>query len=81
MSCFQFNELLSTNLFGLVNHLLPEPGGIGKERAFGKDSHSAWSPSWLTYLSVRAARRNNERPVTEPKGTTEVKQVGTDHQL
>ncbi|MBD2196830.1 MULTISPECIES: SDR family NAD(P)-dependent oxidoreductase [Calothrix] len=70
---------LSTNLFGLVNRFLPEPGGIGKERAFGKDSHSAWSPSWLTYLSNRAARRNNELPVTEPKGTTEVKQVGTDN--
>ncbi|WP_086688553.1 SDR family oxidoreductase [Nostoc sp. T09] len=72
---------LSTNLFSLVNRLLPEPGGIGKQRAFGKDSHSAWSPSWLTYLSNRAARRNNERPVNEPKGTTEVKQVGSDDKL
>ena len=72
---------LSTNLFSLVNQLLPEPGGIGKERAFGKDSHSAWSPSWLTYLSDRAARRNNELPVTEPKDTTEVKQVGRDGKL
>jgi short-subunit dehydrogenase len=72
---------LSTNLFSLVNQLLPKPGGIGKERAFGKDSHSAWSPSWLTYLSDRAARRNNELPVTEPKDTTEVKQVGRDGKL
>ncbi|MBW4429258.1 MAG: SDR family NAD(P)-dependent oxidoreductase [Nostoc desertorum CM1-VF14] len=72
---------LSTNLFSLVNQLLPEPGGIGKERAFGKDSHSAWSPSWLTYLSDRAARRNNELPVTEPKDTNEVKQVGRNGKL
>lgn len=68
---------LSTDLFGLVNRLLPKPGGVGKERAFGKDSHSAWSPSGLTYLSDRAARRNNELPVAEPKGTTQVKPIGT----
>ncbi|HEY9663972.1 MAG TPA: SDR family NAD(P)-dependent oxidoreductase, partial [Allocoleopsis sp.] len=51
---------LNTNLFGLVNRLLPGAGGIGKQRAFGKDSHSAWAPSGLTYLSDRAAERNNE---------------------
>jgi NAD(P)-dependent dehydrogenase (short-subunit alcohol dehydrogenase family) len=50
---------LNTNLFGLMNQLLPKPTE-GDERAFGKDSHSAWSPSWLTYLSDRAAQRNNE---------------------
>ncbi|HEY9696268.1 MAG TPA: SDR family NAD(P)-dependent oxidoreductase [Trichocoleus sp.] len=69
---------LSTNLFGLANRLLPNPGGIGEARAFGKDSHSAWSPSLLTYLSDRAAERNNERPATEPKVTSTVKQVGGD---
>lgn len=69
---------LNTNLFGLMNRLLPKPSGMGKERAFGKDSHSAWSPSGLTYLSDRAARRNNELPVAEPKTTTEVKQIGSD---
>lgn len=68
----------TTNLLSLVNRLLPESGGIGHQRAFGKDSHSFWSPSWLTALNDRAARRNNERPVLEPKGTTEVKPVGTD---
>jgi NAD(P)-dependent dehydrogenase (short-subunit alcohol dehydrogenase family) len=67
---------LSTNLFSVVNQLLPKLGGIGKERAFGKDSHSAWSPSWLTYLSDRAAQQNNERPAIEPKSTSTVKQVG-----
>jgi short-subunit dehydrogenase len=69
---------LNTNLFGFGNQFLPGPGGIGKERAFGKDSHSAWSPSWLTYLSDRAAQQNNERPAMEPKGATEVKQIGVD---
>jgi short-subunit dehydrogenase len=69
---------LSTNLFGLVNRLFPKPGGIGQERAFGKDSHSAWAPSLLTYLSDRAARRNNERPVNEPKSRSDVSPV-TDH--
>ncbi|WP_088892705.1 SDR family NAD(P)-dependent oxidoreductase [Leptolyngbya ohadii] len=58
---------LATSLLGAMNRLLPKPGGIGKERAFGKDSHSAWSPSILTYLSDRAAKRNNELPVDEPK--------------
>src|SRR4028119_780189 len=42
---------LITNLLSLVNRLLPGSDGTGKERAFGKDSHSFWSPSWLTYLS------------------------------
>lgn len=66
---------LSTNLFGLGNRLLPKPGGIGNERALGKDSCSSGSPSALTYLSDSAAQRNNERPSTEPKQTSEVKQV------
>jgi short-subunit dehydrogenase len=69
---------LSTNLFSLGNRFLPKSGGIDQDRAFGKDSHSFWSPSWLTYLSDRAAQRNNELPATEPKVTTDVKQVGTD---
>jgi short-subunit dehydrogenase len=66
---------INTNLFGLLDRLLPKPGGIGKERAFGKDSYSVLSPSWLTYLSDRAARRNNERPATEPQTTTVAKQI------
>lgn len=67
---------LNINLFSLANRFLPGPAGTDQERAFGKDSHSAWSPSWLTYLSNRAAERNNEIPVAEPKGATEVRQVG-----
>ncbi|MBD2259333.1 SDR family oxidoreductase [Pseudanabaena sp. FACHB-2040] len=68
---------ITTNLLSWMNRLLPGPGGIGQERAFGKDSHSSWSPSWFTYLSNRAAQRNNELPVHEPKTTPEVKQVDT----
>jgi hypothetical protein len=45
---------------GWFNRLLPETGGIGTERAFGKDSHSSLSPSLLTSLSDKAARQNNE---------------------
>jgi hypothetical protein len=51
---------LTADLLGLTNYLLPSPGGIGTERAKGKDSQSAISPSWLTALSDRAALRNNE---------------------
>lgn len=58
---------LSTSLFAGVNLFLSKPGGNGEDRVLGKDSRSKWSPSILTYLSDRAARRNNERPVTEPK--------------
>ncbi len=53
---------LTADMLGLVNRLLPGPGGIGRLRAKGKDSHSAISPSWLTALNEMAARRNNEMP-------------------
>ncbi len=51
---------LTADLLSWVNVLLPGPGGIGSQRAKGKDSSSAWSPSWLTRLTDEAARRNNE---------------------
>jgi NAD(P)-dependent dehydrogenase (short-subunit alcohol dehydrogenase family) len=51
---------LTADLLGFVNRLLPGPGGIGRLRARGKDSHSAVSPSWLTALNEAAAQRNNE---------------------
>src|SRR4028119_601980 len=51
---------LNSTLLGWANRLLPEAGGIGTERAFGKDSHSSLSPSLLTSLSDKAARENNE---------------------
>ena len=47
---------------GGVDRLLPAPGGIGAESRSGAESASAWSPSWITALSERAAARNNELP-------------------
>ncbi len=71
---------LMTNLLIWGNWLLPGPTEGGEKRAFGRDSHSDWAPSWLTYLSDRAARRNNELPVNEPKANTQVNPVGTREQ-
>jgi len=50
----------TADLFGLVNQFLPGPGGIGEQKAKGKDSESSISPSFLTILNDRAALRNNE---------------------
>ena len=51
---------LTTDLLGLINRLLPEPGSIGSERAKGVESTSAFSPSFLAILDDQAAERNNE---------------------
>lgn len=51
---------VTADLLGLINQLLPEPGGIGTEKAKGKESESDASPSWLTTLNERAAENNNE---------------------
>jgi NAD(P)-dependent dehydrogenase (short-subunit alcohol dehydrogenase family) len=52
-------EMMS-EVLSLANNVLPEAGGIGEREAKGKESSSAWSPSWLTTLNERAAARNNE---------------------
>ena len=49
-----------SQVLAAVNQILPEPGGAGTERVKGRDSTSAWSPSWLTTLNEEAAVRNNE---------------------
>jgi NAD(P)-dependent dehydrogenase (short-subunit alcohol dehydrogenase family) len=51
---------LVADLLGMVNRLLPAPGGIGSQRIKGSDSYSSLSPSWLTMLGDSAARRYNE---------------------
>jgi len=51
---------VGSELYGLINHALPGPGGIGERRARGKDSESAVSESFLTALTRRAAAENNE---------------------
>lgn len=61
---------LTADLLGLVNRLLPGPGGIGEERAKGKESGSMLTPSPLTALSDRASRRNNELPQQAASPTT-----------
>lgn len=50
----------TADILALANRLLPGPGGIGRNRAKGKESESAVAPSILTTLSDRAAQRNNE---------------------
>jgi NAD(P)-dependent dehydrogenase (short-subunit alcohol dehydrogenase family) len=51
---------LAARALGLVHRLLPPVGGIGNRSASGADSASRLSPSLLTVLTERAARRNNE---------------------
>jgi len=51
---------LTADGLGLVNELLPGPGGIGEQTAKGKESSSVISPSILTRLNDKAAMQNNE---------------------
>ncbi|HEY7180605.1 MAG TPA: SDR family oxidoreductase [Blastocatellia bacterium] len=51
---------LVADLLGLINRLLPTPGGVGSERMKGSESYSSISPSWLTMLGDSAAHRYNE---------------------
>lgn len=51
---------LTSDILGIVNRLLPAPGGIGEQRAYGRESFSAVSPSPVTAFTERAARKNNE---------------------
>lgn len=50
----------SIELLSVMDRILPEMGGIGKQAARGYESKSKWSPSWLTQLTQAAAVRNNE---------------------
>lgn len=52
--------VLSQDLLEVINRFLPGSGGIGEERALGKESRSEWSPSWLTALNEKAAARLNQ---------------------
>ncbi|QJW90779.1 SDR family oxidoreductase [Spirosoma taeanense] len=57
-------EGLAPNLIGetmgVLNTFLPDPGGIGEQRALGKDSETPLSQSFLTNLTNEAAEQNNE---------------------
>jgi short-subunit dehydrogenase len=50
----------TSQMLALANRMLPEAGGVGTQRMKGRNSTSAWSPSWLTTLNEEAALRNNE---------------------
>jgi hypothetical protein len=50
----------TANIFSVVNRLLPSVGGIGTRAAKGEDSFSSISPSWITALGEKAAKKNNE---------------------
>lgn len=54
-----FPETMS-QILGVANQFLPGAGGVETELRKGRESSSAWSPSWLTTLNERAAARNNE---------------------
>jgi NAD(P)-dependent dehydrogenase (short-subunit alcohol dehydrogenase family) len=51
---------LVADMLSFVNRLMPAPGGIGSARVKGSESQSSLSPSLLTLLGDRAARRYNE---------------------
>ncbi len=51
---------LISELTALVNKQLPAPGGIGEQRAYGRDSETPLSESFVTTLTDQAAKQNNE---------------------
>ncbi|MFD2573826.1 SDR family NAD(P)-dependent oxidoreductase [Spirosoma soli] len=51
---------LVSETMAIVNTTLPAPGGIGAQRAKGKESETPLSQSILTTLTNEAAERNNE---------------------
>jgi NAD(P)-dependent dehydrogenase (short-subunit alcohol dehydrogenase family) len=51
---------LATDALSLVNRLLPGPGGKPSGRHKGAESQSWVSPSWLSRLGDRAARKYNQ---------------------
>jgi NAD(P)-dependent dehydrogenase (short-subunit alcohol dehydrogenase family) len=60
---------LTAGILGLLNRLLPGPGGVGQAGVRGSESESRISPSWLTTLGDEAARRNNEIPGPRTPGS------------
>jgi NAD(P)-dependent dehydrogenase (short-subunit alcohol dehydrogenase family) len=51
---------VTREILALAATALPTMGGIGRDAAKGYESESAWSPSFLTTLTQRAAAANNE---------------------
>ena len=53
---------LMTDRMGIIDRFLPEPNGIGDQKAKGFDSQSPLTQSFLTILTQLAAKKNNELP-------------------
>jgi short-subunit dehydrogenase len=51
---------LTAGVLATVDRLLPKADGAGSARRRGADSHSWLSPSWITRLGDRAARKYNQ---------------------
>jgi short-subunit dehydrogenase len=51
---------LTADLFGLVDRILPGPGGVGDRAVRGAETGPSIAPAWATALGDEAALRNNE---------------------
>jgi NAD(P)-dependent dehydrogenase (short-subunit alcohol dehydrogenase family) len=60
---------VTANLLGAINRLLPGPGTRPRQRRRGAESQSWLSPSWLTRLGDRAARKYNQMAPARGKTT------------
>ena len=58
---------VTANVLGLVDRLLPGAGTADRSRHTGAESQSWISPSWLTQLGDRAARKYNQLSAHPPK--------------
>lgn len=70
MLAARFAPKLTGEVLALANRFLPGMGGIDHKAAWGYQSQSALSPSWLTLLGEWAAGQNNElrpRPLAAAK--------------
>jgi short-subunit dehydrogenase len=62
---------LTLGVLARAHALLPAPGGIGEGERKGSESESRWSPSLLTALDERAARRFNQLGGTPRAGAAQ----------
>ena len=51
---------VTVDVLGVINRLLPPPGGIGTDVRTGKQSKSKAAPNWAVAVNERAALENNE---------------------
>jgi NAD(P)-dependent dehydrogenase (short-subunit alcohol dehydrogenase family) len=67
---------LTSEVLALVARLLPKAGGIGTRSAKGWESESGASPSWLTSLGEKAARRHNQVSGAAEPGASRTRAIG-----